>query len=210
MLRCAGALALCCVCGACCCWRLVLWCAAVCCAVYFGVLWCGPGSGGPWLFAGGVFWRQCPSLASWSASLWLVQFALVPCFPASCSVVLCCPMVLCCRALLSFCGAVCACFALLCPVVRCCAVLCCAVGCLCCFWPCEGVCVLWCPFPPCQQVQKKMIIALCYPAPVSVSAAHIVEESCLVVRNFLVDPGGVVFRGVVLFVVSCVDGVIFS
>ena len=48
--RCAGALALCCSCGACCCWRLVLWCAAVCavcCAVSFGVLWCAAGSGGP-------------------------------------------------------------------------------------------------------------------------------------------------------------------
>ena len=54
VLRCAGALALCCSCGACCCWRLVLWCAAVCCAVSCGVPWCGAGSGGPWLSAGGV------------------------------------------------------------------------------------------------------------------------------------------------------------
>ena len=45
VLRCAGALALCCLCGACCCWRPVLWCTAVCCAVSFGVLWCGAGSG---------------------------------------------------------------------------------------------------------------------------------------------------------------------
>ena len=57
VLRCAGALALCCSCGACCCWRPVLWCAAVCCAVSFGVLWCGAGSGGPWLSAGAVLWR---------------------------------------------------------------------------------------------------------------------------------------------------------
>ena len=57
VLRRAGALALCCSCGVCCCWRLVLWCAAVCCAVFSGVLWCGAGSGGPWLFAGAVLWR---------------------------------------------------------------------------------------------------------------------------------------------------------
>ena len=75
VLRCAGALALCCSCGACCCWRLVLWCAAVCCDVSFGVTWCGAGSDGPWLFASGVFGCRCPCLAAWSASLWLVWFA---------------------------------------------------------------------------------------------------------------------------------------
>ena len=78
VLRCAGALALCCSCGACCCWRLVLWCAAVCCAVSCGVPWCGAGYGGPWLSAGGVFRCRCPCLAAWSASLWLVWFAVVP------------------------------------------------------------------------------------------------------------------------------------
>ena len=123
VLRCAGALALCCSCGACCCWRLALWCAAVCCAVSRGVPWCGAGSVGPWLFAGGVFRCRCPCLAAWSASLWLVPFAVVPCFPVSCSVVLCCRVVLCCCALLSFCGAVGACFALLWAVVLCCVVL---------------------------------------------------------------------------------------
>ena len=127
VLRCAGALALCCSCGACCCWRLVLWCAAVCCAVSCGVPWCGAGSGGPWLSAGGVFRCRCPCLAAWSASLWLVWFAVVPCFPVSCSVVLCCRVVLCCCALLSCCGAVGACFALLWAVVLCCVVL--LVGC---------------------------------------------------------------------------------
>ena len=123
VLRCAGALALCCSCGACCCWRLVLWCAAVCCAVSCGVPWCGAGSGGPWLSAGGVFRCRCPCLAAWSASLWLVWFAVVPCFPVLCSVVLCCRVVLCCCALLSCCGAVGACFALLWAVVLCCVVL---------------------------------------------------------------------------------------
>ena len=124
---CAGAPALCCSCGACCCWRLLLCGAAVCCAVSFGVLWCGAGSGGPWLSAGGVFRCWCPCLAAWSASLWLMWFAVVPCFPVSCSVVLCCRVVLCCCALLSFCSAVGACFALLWPVVLCCVVL--LVGC---------------------------------------------------------------------------------
>ena len=125
VLRCAGALALCCSCGACRCWRL--WCAAVCCAVSCGVPWCGAGSVGPWLFAGGVFRCRCPCLAAWSASLWLVWFAVVPCFPVSCSVVLCCRVVLCCCSLLSFCGAVGACFALLWAVALCCVVL--LVGC---------------------------------------------------------------------------------
>ena len=127
VFRCAGALALCCSSGACCCWRLVLWCAAVCCAVSCGVPWCGAGSGGPWLSAGGVFRCRCPCLAAWSASLWLVWFAVVPCFPVSCSVVLCCRVVLCCCALLSCCGAFGACFAFLWAVVLCCVVL--LVGC---------------------------------------------------------------------------------
>ena len=127
VLRCAGALALCCSCGACCCWRLALWCAAVCCVVSCGVPWCGAGLVGPWLFAGGVFRCRCPCLAAWSASLWLVWFAEVPCFPVSCCVVLCCRVVLCCCALLSCCGAVRACFALLWAVVLCCVVL--LVGC---------------------------------------------------------------------------------
>ena len=120
---CARALLSCCFCGACCCWRLVLWCAAVCCAVSFGVLWCSAGSGGPWSSAGCVFRCRCPCLAAWSGSLWLVWFAVVPCFPVSCSVVLCRLVVLCCCVLLLFCGAVCACLALLWPVVPCCAVL---------------------------------------------------------------------------------------
>ena len=90
-----------------------------------GVPWCGAWSGGPWLSAGGVF--RCPCLAAWSVSLWLVWFAVVPCFPVSCSVVLCCRVVLCCCALLSCCGAVGACFALLWAVVLCCVVL--LVGC---------------------------------------------------------------------------------
>ena len=167
VLRCAGALVLCCSCGACCCWRLVLWCAAVCCAVSCGVPWCGAGSGGPWLSAGGVFRCRCPCLAAWSASLWLVWFAVVPCFPVSCSVVLCCRVVLCCCALLSCCGAVGACFALLWAVVLCCVVLlvgcavlgpvvvsaCCGalflvlcVPCLLCSVRCGALlCWLWCP-----------------------------------------------------------------
>ena len=183
VLRCAAALALCCSCGACCCSRLVLWCAAVCCAVSFGVLWCGAGSGGPWLSAGGVFLCRCPCLAAWSASLWLVWFAVVPCFPVSCSVVLCCRVVLCCCALLSCCGAVGASFAPLWPVVLCCVVLLvgCAVFCpavvsACCgalslvlcvpclLRPvrcCALLCWLWCPASLCRVLWRCAVAWCC-------------------------------------------------
>ena len=115
-------------CGVCCAVLVRLRCAvrvvlAVAGALCCGVPWCGAGSGGPWLSAGGVFRCRCPCLAAWSVSLWLVWFAVVPCFPVSCSVVLCCRVVLCCCALLSCCGAVGACFALLWAVVLCCVVL---------------------------------------------------------------------------------------
>ena len=179
----AGALALCCSCGACCCWRLVLWCAAVCCAVSCGVPWCGAGSGGPWLSAGGMFRCRCPCLAAWSASLWLVWFAVVPCFPVLCSVVLCCRVVLCCCALLSCCGAVGACFALLWAVVLCCVVL--LVGCAvfgpvvvsaCCgalflalCVPCllrsvrcgALLCWLWCPASLCRVLWRCAVVWCC-------------------------------------------------
>ena len=69
VLRCAGALALCCSCGLRCFWHLVLWCVAVCCAVSFGVLLWGAGSGCPQLSSGGVFRCWCPCLAAWPASL---------------------------------------------------------------------------------------------------------------------------------------------
>ena len=183
VLRCAGALALCCSCGACCCWRLVLWCAAVCCAVSCGVPWCGAGSGGPWLSAGGVFRCRCPCLAVWSASLWLVWFAVVPCFPVLCSVVLCCRVVLCCCVLLSCCGAVGAWFALLWAVVLCCVVL--LVGCAvfgpvvvsaCCgalflalCVPCllrsvrcgALLCWLWCPASLCRVLWRCAVVWCC-------------------------------------------------
>ena len=198
VLPCAGALALCCSCGARCCWRLVLWCAVVRCWVCWpvvvcwwrvsvsvslsgrvvcfpavGVVCCGallscvvfcgaallcsavvlrccwgllcppvgclavlccavgwlcfflPGGGGC------VLWCSSPravrSLSSPLCALrCLVALAVVPCFPVSCAVALCRRVVLCCRALLSFCGAVCVCFALLRPVVRCqCRLRCC-------------------------------------------------------------------------------------
>ena len=183
LLRCASALALCCSCGACCCWRLVLWCAAVCCAVSCGVPCCGAGSGGPWLSAGGVFRCRCPCLAAWSASLWLVWFAVVPCFPVLCSLVLCCRVVLCCCAMLSCCGAVGACFALLWAVVLCCVVL--LVGCAvfgpvvvsaCCgalflalCVPCllrsvrcgALLCWLWCPASLCRVLWRCAVVWCC-------------------------------------------------
>ena len=204
--RCAGALALCCSCGACCCWRLALRCAAVCCAVSCGLPWCGAGSVGPWLFAGGVFRCRCPCLAAWSASLWLVWFAVVPCFPVSCSVVLCCGVVLCCCALLSFCGAVGACFALLWAVVLCCFVLlagcaifcpvvvsaCCGapflVPCVPCLLPsvrCGALlCWLWCPASlccvlwRCAVVWCRAVVLCCRFAPLFVFALPSCGLSC--------------------------------
>ena len=109
VLRCAGAPALCCLCGVRCFRRPVLWCFAVCCAVACHVLWRGAGSARPRSLSGGVFRCRCPCLAAWLASLWLVWLAAVPCSPVLCSVVLCYRVVLCCRALLYFCSAVCAC-----------------------------------------------------------------------------------------------------
>ena len=91
--------------------RAVLCCAVggLCCFLPGGgvcVLWCS-------------FPRAVCSLSSPLCALrCLVVLAVVPCFPVSCAVALCCRVVLCCRALLSFCGAVCVCFALLRPVVR--------------------------------------------------------------------------------------------
>ena len=91
--------------------RAVLRCAVgwLCCFWPGGgvcVLWCS-------------FPRAVRSLSSPLCALrCLVVLAVVPCFPVSCAVALCCRVVLCCPALLSFCGAVCVCFALLRPVVR--------------------------------------------------------------------------------------------
>ena len=103
-----------------CCWGLL--CppvgrrAVLCCAV--GWLCCfWPGGGVCVLWCS--FPRAVRSLSSPLCALrCLVVLAVVPCFPVSCAVALCCRVVLCCRALLSFCGAVCVCFALLRPVVR--------------------------------------------------------------------------------------------
>ena len=103
-----------------CCWGLL--CppvgrrAVLCCAV--GGLCCfWPGGGVCVLWCS--FPRAVRSLSSPLCALrCLVVLAVVPCFPVSCAVALCCRVVLCCRALLSFCGAVCVCFALLRPVVR--------------------------------------------------------------------------------------------
>ena len=103
-----------------CCWGLL--CppvgrrAVLCCAV--GWLCCFWPSGGVC-----VLWCSFPrAVRSLSFPLCalrcLVVLAVVPCFPVSCAVALCCRVVLCCRALLSFCGAVCVCCALLRPVMR--------------------------------------------------------------------------------------------
>ena len=105
LLRCAGALALCCSCGLHCFRRLVLWCVAVCCAFFYAVLWC-------WVcLPAGVFW--------WRVSMLVSLSGCVACFPVV--------GVVCCGALLPcvlFCGAL-----LLCEVVLACP----AVVLWCCF-----------------------------------------------------------------------------
>ena len=143
-----------------CCWGLLcppVACRAVlCCAV--GCLCCFLPGGGVCVLCCSFPRAVCSLFSPLCALRCLVVLAVVPCFPVSCAVALCCRVVLCCRVLLSFCGAVCVCFALLWPVVRRRAVLCCAVGCLCCFLPGGGVCALWYPFPPCRHAQKTSII----------------------------------------------------
>ena len=153
-----------------------LWCSVVRCWVWRPVVVC-------WL---------CP-LVSVSLSRRVVCFPVVGVF--------------CCGALFAcvvFCGAVLSrgavllgsavvlrcCLCLLCPPVACRAVLCCVVGCLRCFVPCGGVCVLWCSFPICQHAQNKLIMTLYYSAPISQSLGHVVEESCLAIRRFVLDPRG--------------------
>ena len=145
VLRCAGALALCCSCGACCCWCLVLWCAAVCFGVSFGVLWCGAGSGVPWLSAGAVLWRPAVRFSSLVGLVCVFSLCVRCCvalrvvlFGAGvvCAVVgaSCCGVSLC--VVVSpwaFCGVV----VLWCVVVSCCAVRCPVVSCaLCCVLRC--------------------------------------------------------------------------
>ena len=104
-----------------CCWGLLyppVGCRAVlCCAVGWLCCFFLPGGGVCVLWCS--FPRAVRSLSSLLCALrCLVVLAVVPCFPVSCAVALCCRVVLCCRALLSFCGAVCVCFALLRLVVR--------------------------------------------------------------------------------------------
>ena len=173
VLRCAGALALCCSCGASCCWRPVLWCAAVCCAVSFGVLWCGAGSGGPWLSAGAVLWRPAVRFALLVLLVCVLSLCVRCCvalrvvlFSSGCVCAVvgasCCCVSLC--VVVSpwaFCGVVVplwcvvvSCCAVRCPVVscalcrvlRCCAALRCCAGGLCCAVVCAaGVCFSFCP-----------------------------------------------------------------
>ena len=164
-------------------------CGALLCVVLFPLVVCGA--------VLRLVARGCLLLPCFGVGVPVWPTGLLPCgccgllwCPASlCPVLSYCRLVLCCCALPSFCGAVCACLALMWPVVRRRAVLCCAVGCLCCFLPGGGVCVLWCPFPPWWHAQKTLILTLCYPAPVSLSVDDIIEESGLVVRRIVADPG---------------------
>ena len=159
-------------------------CGALLCVVLFPVVCRGAVLG---LVARGCLLVVCfgVGVPVWprGASLWLVWFAVVPCFPVSCSVVLCCRVVLCCCALLSCCGAVGACFALLWAVVLCCVVL--LVGCAV-FGPvvvsarCGAVflvlcvpcllrsvrcgallCWLWCPASLCRVLWRCAVVWCC-------------------------------------------------
>ena len=180
VLRCAGALALCCSCGACCCWRLVLWCAVVRCWVCWPVVVC--------------WWR-----VSVSVSL----SGRVVCFPVV--GVVCCGALLSC---VVFCGAVLSrgavllcsavvlrcCWGLLCPPVGCRAVLCCAVGWLCCFLPAGGGCVLWCSSPravrslasPLCALRCLVVLAVvpCFPVSCAVALCCRVVLCCRALLSF--------------------------
>ena len=180
VLRCAGALALCCSCGACCCWRLVLRCAVVRCWVCWPVVVC--------------WWR-----VSVSVSL----SGRVVCFPAV--GVVCCGALLSC---VVFCGAVLSrgavllcsavvlrcCWGLLCPPVGCRAVLCCAVGWLCCFLPGGGGCVLWCSSPravrslssPLCALRCLVVLALvpCFPVSCAVALCCRLVPCCRALLSF--------------------------
>ena len=180
VLRCAVALALCCSCGACCCWRLVLWCAVVRCWVWWPVVVC--------------WWR-----VSVSVSL----SGRVVCFPVV--GVVCCGALLSCAV---FCGAVLSrgavllcsavvlrcCWGLLCPPSGCRAVLCCAVDWLCCFLPGGGVCVLWCSFPRAVRSLSSPLCALrclvalaavpCFPVSCAVALCCRVVLCCRALLSF--------------------------
>ena len=121
----------------CCVLRCFLWCSVVRCWVRRPVVVC-------WLcvsvsvsLSGRVVWFPVAGVVCCGALLPCVVF---------CGAVLSRGAVLLCSAAVLRC-----CLCLLCPHVACRAVLCCAVGCLCCFVPGGGVCVLWCPVPPCRH-----------------------------------------------------------
>ena len=94
VLRCAGALSLCCARRLCCSWWLVLLVPGVA-AFCWGS---AGGSGCPALSFGGVCRLWCPCLV-WPS---LGVFPVVSCSPVLCPVALCCRVVLCCGALSSF------------------------------------------------------------------------------------------------------------
>ena len=154
-----------------CCWGLLCpsdACRAVlCCAV--GWLCCFLPSGGVC-----VLWCSYPravrSLSSPLCALrCFVVLVVVPCFPMSCAVAMCCRVVMCCPALLSFCGAVCVCFALLRPAVRRRVLLCCVVGCLWCFFARWWRACAVVPFPSLPARTKNINHLTCQPALVAVS-----------------------------------------
>ena len=180
VLRCAGALALCCSCGACCCWRLVVWCAVVRCWVWWPVVVC--------------WWRVSVSV-SLSGRVVCFPMVGVVCCGALLSCVVFCGAVLS-RGAVLLCSAVVlrCCWGLLCPPVGCRAVLCCAVGWLCCFLPAGGVCVLWCSFPRAVRSLSSPLCALrclavlavvpCFPVSCAVALCCRVVLCCRALPSF--------------------------
>ena len=180
VLRCAGALALCCSCGACCCWRLVLWCAVVRCWVWWPVVFCW------WRVSVSVSLSGCVVCFPVVGVVWCG--ALLSCV-VFCGAVLSRGAVLLCSAVVLRC-----CWGLLCPPVGCSAVLCCAVGWLCCFLPAGGVCVLWCSFPCAVRSLSSLLCALrclvvlavvpCFPVSCAVALCCRVVLCCRALLSF--------------------------
>ena len=142
-------------------------CGALLCVVLLPLAFCGA--------VLGLAARGCLLVVCFGVGVPVTLRRLLPCgWRGS----LCCPASLCfvlwCCAVAWCCAVVCACFALLCPVMLCCAVLLvrCAVFCPVVASACCGARSL--PAGT-HKKRKTLFIALCYPAPVSVSVVDMVD-----------------------------------
>ena len=163
-------------------------CLALPCVVLFPLVFCGAMLG---LAARGCLLAVCfgvgvpvwsPGLipCGWCGLLWCR--ASLCCVLWCCAVSWCCAVVFCCRFAVLLVLALPSC-GLSCPAALCCwlSVLFCAKWwCLCAVVPC----------PSLPARTKKLILTLCYPAPVSALLGHVVEGSGLIVRRFVGVPRG--------------------